>query len=138
MTRPTDASIARAFWRWCELSDPETLVEPFAEFASATKDLIIERAQEFDAESPAGTERGSEEVMSNEIRGTGQSTPVARGEEGKTSPLTGRQVIAELDRQSDQAQAAYFKTTAYDHCPKCSAHMPPGKHCGGPDCPLRK
>lgn len=26
----------------------------------------------------------------------------------------------------------------YDHCPKCTAHMPPGSKCGGPNCPLRK
>lgn len=27
---------------------------------------------------------------------------------------------------------------AYDHCPKCTAHMPPGATCGGPSCGLRK
>lgn len=26
----------------------------------------------------------------------------------------------------------------YDRCPKCTAHMPVGKHCGGKDCGIRR
>lgn len=26
----------------------------------------------------------------------------------------------------------------FERCPKCTAHLPPGKHCAGASCPLRK
>ena len=42
---------------------------------------------ELDAESPAGTERGSEEVMQIDLDRSEEGNAVARGEEGKTSPL---------------------------------------------------
>lgn len=53
MTRPTDASIARAFW--------ETYTMQMDGFIDS--DSLIVMAEQFDAESPAGTERGSEEAQ---------------------------------------------------------------------------
>ena len=40
-----------------------------------------------DADSPAGTARGSEEVMQVDLDRSEEGNAVARGEEGKTSPL---------------------------------------------------
>ncbi len=51
MTRPTDAAIARAFWE-IHGDNMDGLIDG---------DSVIEMAAEFDAESPAGTDRGSEE-----------------------------------------------------------------------------
>ena len=54
MTTPTDSSIARAFWE----------IRPdLGRFARSYRDQVIEHAHLIDAESPAGTERGSEEAQ---------------------------------------------------------------------------
>lgn len=127
MTRPTDASIARAFWELSAQIDPlDSMPNDDLTFVAKVTAL----AAEFDAESPAGTARGSEEVMQVALDRSEEVDAVARGEEGKTSPL----FLTEryLARVRDEA------ALIYDHCPKCTAHMPPGKHCSGPNCPLRK
>lgn len=79
MTRPSDAAIARAFWAYedaLDLNESDlTLVR-----------MIKNQAKRFDAETPAGTARGSEEVMPNVSGLPDESAPVVRGEDGKASP----------------------------------------------------
>lgn len=78
-----------------------------------------------EAESAAGPARHSEEVMQIETLGIQGERPVARGEDGKASPL-----------HEGHRWTAVLRT--YDHCPKCTAHIPPGTTCGGPNCGLKQ
>lgn len=76
MSRPSDASIAKAFFEAYKVSAyREPQHQPL--FSS-----IIDRAIEFDAEASA--------------------------------------------------------PAPFERCPKCTAHLPPGKHCAGASCPMRK
>ena len=115
MTRPTDAAIARAFWHLVDLARIDLSGKTRIDAVDIRS--MIRTATKFDAESPAGTARGSEEVMTNAGRRSDATPPVARGEEGKTSPLLVK-------------------------CPRCPALMPPGLSCKGnppnDPCPLRK
>lgn len=69
MTRPTDAAIARAFWEEMEEAVEAHYTPTLHEFLFRVK----RRAEVlgFDAESPAGTARGSEEAESPFLQGTG-------------------------------------------------------------------
>ena len=126
MTRPTDAAIARAFYSAVATIKPEH-IEGVQAFVSA----VIAKAAEIDAESPAVMFKSAPEVTTSPER-------VQIPAEITHVPLTGRQIIASLDRQSDEAQAAYFKTPISVRYPKCTASLPAGKTCGGLQCGLKE
>ena len=114
MTRPTDASTARAFR---EVSEGKTFMigAPISSFVES----VLRRAAEFDAESPAGTDD------------TDQADPIAHR---LSKPM---HTIPE--KVSTTKEPVYFSAQpTHVQCPKCPAHMPVGLHCGGPNCPLRK
>lgn len=72
MSRPSDASIAKAFWELCDSFEDGAIVQ----------NQLVELAQDFDTDAAA--------------------------------------------------------PAPFERCPKCTAHLPPGKHCAGESCPLRK
>lgn len=72
---------------------------------------VLERAAVFDAESPAVPALGSEE-------------------DGPSEPLS-------VCSQHRPPVPNCFACGTILHCSRCTAHMPFGKHCGGPNCPLR-
>ena len=113
MTRPTDASTARAFR---EVSEGKTFMvgAPISSFVES----VLRRAAEFDAESPAGTEC--------KICGGGNVYCAACM--SKSAP----EVTVNSERVQIPAESTHVR------CPKCPAHMPAGLYCGGAQCPLRK
>lgn len=108
MTRPTDSSIARAFWKMYTMQ-----MDGFID-----SDSLIVMAEQFDAESPAGTEC--------KICGGGNVYCAACM--SKSAP----EVTVNSERVQIPAESTHVR------CPKCTAHMPVGKWCGGAQCPLRK
>lgn len=108
MTRPTDASIARAFWEARERA-------PWSFEGSC----IIDRATDFDAESPAGTD--------DRCKVCGGGNVYCAACMSKSAP----EVTANSERVQIPAESTHVR------CPKCTASLPPGKTCGGESCGLR-
>ena len=109
MTRPTDSSIARAFWEMYTMQ-----MDGFID-----SDSLIVMAEQFDAESPAGTDD------------TDQADPIAH--------RLSKPMHTIREKVSTTKEPVYFSAQpTHVQCPKCPAHMPVGLYCGGPNCPLRK
>jgi len=122
MTRPTDSSIARAFWFLVESARIHEKANGRTE--SVRIRSVIRAAAKFDAESPAGPARDSEEICDcGYVRGS-----FGCDDAHKIAP----KVPTSPERVQIPAESKHVQ------CPRCPAHMPVGLHCGGPNCPLRK
>lgn len=180
MTRPTDAAIARAWEEYCRdrqghmviITDAQFHVMQMAKQFDAESpagtepvngpyckycgkethhigDVCFFCSKQRKAD-PAGTERGSEEVMQIETLGIQGERPVARGEEGKTSPLSEvppgyfDQLAEQVKTWPvlDESKFADFPSPLDEPAkltctiPACRAEMRPGLRCKNPDCGL--
>lgn len=127
MSRPTDTSIARAFWARVERYKYEHWSE--AGTWLLAEEEIIERAAEFDAEIPAGTAQ----VGGPYCKHCGKEThhigdvcffcsKAEKAEKLTTSP----------ERVQIPAESTHVR------CPRCTASLPAGKTCGGLQCGLKE
>lgn len=115
MNLPTDAAIARAFWELHEMQmdgfvDADAVIMMAEQFDDAKLTTSPERVQ-----IPAESEHDRCAVMSQ--ADTSARNASAGSSTRKAGEMTG--------------------VAPYDRCPKCTAHMPVGKTCGGMNCGLR-
>lgn len=117
MTRPTDASIARAF---SEVSEGKTFMvgAPISSFVES----VLRRAAEFDAESPAGTSIA-------EMFTINESPCIPKG-----------MIVASQGGEIKGIIHSIPTEPAKRTCtrPTCRAEMRPGLRCGSPHCGLKE
>ena len=133
MTRPTDASIARAFWAERE----RFLVPGHGEPVTHGVLLKIEiAAYGFDAESPAGTSLADMFTINESPCLPDGVVVFSQGGEVKGVMHTTPEKVT-TSRERVQIPAESEHVAPYDRCPKCTAHMPVGQTCGGVNCGLK-
>lgn len=114
MTRPTDAAIARAFWAAYDSAGdlPMSLLD------------IAADAEQFDAESPAGT--------GCKVCGGGAVYCMFCADRIRAMPTIPEKVPTSPERVQIPSESTHVR------CPKCTGSILAGKWCNGPNCPLRK
>lgn len=114
MTRPTDASLARAFWSWLDAvhSAPRTMD------ALELLTRILAEAQQYDAEATTTDDR---------CKVCGGGNVYCAACMSKSAP--------EVTTSPERVQVPAESERGY--CPLCTGNVWKGRYCNGPKCPLR-
>lgn len=145
MTRPSDASIAKAFWRWCELVRPAAMEEAAAaKAASSAREYIIDTAEWLDAspvtqasiQAPTGEPpRDWTDDQRREAQAAMAEIREMRERDMARNIRAEEEITEATEENRRQIQKMSEPDTTF--CPKCTGSIPTGKHCAGAECPLR-
>lgn len=101
-------------------------------------DSVITLAEQFDAESPAGTDASIIDAAKAVIQRW--DSPLWRQEVGTADLINDlREAINNAEKVTTSPERVQIPAeTTHVRCPKCTGSILAGKWCNGPNCPLRE